>query len=232
MRLRVTPVDGVVVVVPSGFDLRRVPAFVEEHRGWVEKALEEVGAQPGGGVDPSSRPERIAVAAIDRVWDLEWHPTDSSHIAIEEGPFRLRISGPIEEAGLWREALRRWLIERGREHLPGWVEEMSALLRLRVDRITIRCQRTRWGSYTARPGRDGTISLNAQLLFLSHRLVRYVILHELCHAVHPNHSPAFWALMRTHEPESDRLRSELRSAHRQVPRWVLARSSSEPRGAS
>jgi predicted metal-dependent hydrolase len=167
-------------------------------------------------------PDQITLAAIDRTWQVEWLAVPENSVTVNpSGPFELQIRGDIDDGAAWRAALRSWLIERGREHLIPWTEEMSATLSVELERITIRCQRTRWGSHTTRPGRPGTVSLNAQLLFLPHSLARYVILHELCHAVHADHSAAFWALVQRHEAASDRLRAELRGAWRHVPQWVL-----------
>jgi len=56
----------------------------------------------------------------------------------------------------------------------------------------------------------------------SPELVRYVFLHELCHSVHLNHSAKFWNLLRQHEPQTDRLRKELRTAWSYVPGWFTA----------
>ena len=132
------------------------------------------------------------------------------------GSSRLQLSGSISDPAAWRSVLRRWLIERGREHLIPRAEDMAHALGIHIERVSIRCQKTRWGSYSTK----GTISLNAQLLFLPERLVRYVLAHELCHAVHANHSPSFWRLLQTHEPDADRLRTELRAARRFVPGWI------------
>ena len=66
----------------------------------------------------------------------------------------------------------------------------------------------------------GTISLNYKLLFLPRPLVRYVLLHELCHTRQSNHGVAFWALVAQHAPDYRRLRAELRRAGPCVPEWA------------
>jgi len=220
VNLRVSPADGLVVVVPVGFDLRGIPDLLEEHSEWIARAMARIGP-----ISPrtaqAEKPKEIRLIAIDRTWRVEWSEETAVSSRVESsGAFGIRVSCVTRDGESWRDGLRRWLIERGREHLIPWTEEMASTLDVSLDRITIRCQKTRWGSYTSRPGRPGRVSLNAQLLFLPHRLARYVILHELCHAVHANHSAQFWRLMRTHEPESDSLRTELRTAWKHVPLWV------------
>jgi len=218
VRFRVTVSDGLVVVTPEGFDRRLIPELLEEKRDWLAHALRQVEEYRAARPSADLRPTMIELLAISQTWQLDWEETHELRVSVAElGPLRLQLSGSIRDRAAWCPALRRWLIERGREHLIPWVEDLAQTLGIHVQRVSIRCQKTRWGSYS---GKTGTISLNAQLLFLPERLVRYVLLHELCHAVHPNHSPSFWNLVRVHEPETDRLREELRSAWKHVPWWI------------
>ena len=217
VRFRVTLSDGLVVVVPKGFDRGQIPELVEEEREWIARALKEIETRRADLPPADHRPETIDLPAIGQSWRLEWNETAGEKVSIAvTGPLRLRVSGPISDRAAWGAALRRWLLERGREHLIPWTEDLARTIGVRVRRSSIRCQRARWGSYST----SGTISLNAQLLFLPERLVRYVLLHELCHAVHPNHSSSFWDLVRTHERDVDGLRKELRAAWRLVPTWL------------
>jgi len=217
VRFRVTIPDGLVIVIPKGFDRGRIPKLVEEKRDWIARALREIEAHRVALPPTDQRPETIELPAVGRTWRLEWDETADEKLSIAEiEPSRLRLSGSIADRSAWRSALRGWLLERGREHLIPWAESMASVLGVQVRRVSIRCQKTRWGSYST----NGTIALNAQLLFLPERLVRFVLLHELCHVLHPNHSPSFWDLVRTHEPDTDCLRKELRGGWRYVPIWL------------
>jgi predicted metal-dependent hydrolase len=217
VRFRVTMSDGLVVVIPKGFDRGQIPKLVEERRDWIARALKEIDARRGALPPTDHRPETIELCAIGRTWRLEWDETADEKVSITEiEPSRLRLAGSIEDRSAWRSTLRGWLVERGREHLIPWAESMASALGVQVQRVSIRCQKTRWGSYST----NGTINLNAQLLFLPERLVRFVLLHELCHAVHPNHSSSFWDLVRSHEPDADCLRKQLLGGWRYVPAWL------------
>ena len=79
---------------------------------------------------------------------------------------------------------------------------------MRPARLAIRGQRTRWGSCTSR----GTVSLNWRLVLLPSRLADYVIVHELCHLRHMNHSRRFWSLVASVIPDWAERRSELDAA--------------------
>lgn len=75
--------------------------------------------------------------------------------------------------------------------LPQRVAYLAAKHSLRYGRVTIRATRSKWGSCTA----EGNISLSLYLMTLPEHLRDYVIIHELCHTVHHNHSPRFHALV-------------------------------------
>ena len=75
--------------------------------------------------------------------------------------------------------------------LPSRVEELASRHGLRYGKVTIRAARSKWGSCTA----QGNISLSLYLMTLPEHLRDYVILHELAHTVHHNHSPRFHSLV-------------------------------------
>jgi predicted metal-dependent hydrolase len=112
--------------------------------------------------------------------------------------------------------LRRWLTRYAQQQLEPWLRRVSVETGLTFTQVTIRGQKSRWGSCSRRR----TISLNYKLLFLPPHLVRHVLIHELCHTQHLNHSAKFWALVSQKEPAYRPARVELRSAWRSVPRWT------------
>lgn len=87
-----------------------------------------------------------------------------------------------------------------REVVPQRVGTLAAENGLVVKRVTIRNQRTRWGACTDR----GTLSLNWRLVLLSATLQDHVILHELAHLKHLNHSDNYWRFLRDLDPDCDR----------------------------
>ena len=90
--------------------------------------------------------------------------------------------------------------------LPRRVAELAHLHGFSYAGLTIRNSKTRWGSCTGR----NTISLSLHLMQVPEHLQDYVILHELCHTVHHDHSPQFWALMdKVTDGKAHALRAEL-----------------------
>jgi predicted metal-dependent hydrolase len=101
--------------------------------------------------------------------------------------------------------------------LAPWLAGLAAKSGLHYERIQIRRQRTRWGSCS----RNGTISLNACLLFQPPAVANYLLIHELAHTAHMNHSRRFWKLVEKLEPEWRQLDAALTGGWRGVPSWAL-----------
>lgn len=72
--------------------------------------------------------------------------------------------------------------------------------------ITIRDQKTRWGSCSSR----GTLSFNYRLIFAPQKVLDYVVVHELCHLTHMNHSKDFWNMVEQVMPDYKTYKNWLR----------------------
>lgn len=104
------------------------------------------------------------------------------------------------------EALRH----EARELLPAMVESASHRTELGYRSISVRATRSKWGSCSSR----NDLSLSVYLMLLPDHLIDYIIVHELCHTVHRNHSAAFHALVDHHLGGREKeLNRELKQYH-------------------
>ncbi|MBS0396931.1 MAG: M48 family metallopeptidase, partial [Proteobacteria bacterium] len=131
-------------------------------------------------------------------------------------PDELVVYGAPEREAEARRQLRAFLTATARAALEPWLASLAAERGFGYARLQLRRQRTRWGSCS----RSGTISLNVCLLFQPPPVVRYLLLHELCHTRHLNHSARYWRLVEAHEPAYRALDRELTRGWRHVPAWV------------
>jgi len=209
--------DGSVeIVVPLGASARQVAGFVDRHRAWIERHR-----QRAPRVDLRFPPPGIELPALGERWQCEPGPESGARRGYVRaiggiGGGVLQLQRGAGEAAL-RSALREWLCERARQALEPQLAQLAADFGLQYRRVQIRRQRTRWGSCSAL----GTISLNCCLLFHRPAVVRYLLVHELAHRTHMNHSARFWGLVAHYEPDWRACDRELVSGWDRVPGWVL-----------
>lgn len=215
VRLKVLPSGQVELSLPPRCDPAMLPAFVAQHRDWLMQAVGKAQAAHARRVAERVPPREVAFAALDECWQVDY--------------CRAARDGWWERAGRglllrhhgednWDEVLRRWAMQRARLALAPWLATVAEETELAYRAMSVRAQKTRWGSCSA----SGTIQLNYRLLFLPPPVVRYLMIHELCHTVHMNHSSRFWNLVARKEPRWRELDVGLRgAAARHVPPWAL-----------
>lgn len=217
--LKISITGELEVIVPKGFNPKNIPEILQKKRRWIDRVTRRMETQRAlVGVDASEQyPDRVILSAIAEDWQIDYHPNHQLGIrAIEHSRLRLRLQGNTQDAEICKIALRQWVVHKARLHLLPWLRHLSQEYQLPYKQATIRQQKTLWGSCSARK----TISLNCKLLFLPDTLVRYVLLHELCHTIHLNHSAEFWALVERYEPDYAALDASLRDARYLVPPWM------------
>lgn len=219
LRFRVTVDKGLEIVVPRGYDQRRIPAVLNTNQLWVQTALERVAQarRQQAAAPDQAIPSTITLASVGRIWQVETIAARSRTATVEEpAPDRLILRGRIDDAEICEAALQRWVLRQAHEILIPWLGHVSREIEIPFARTAIRKQKSRWGSCS----RIGTISLNAKLLFIDPDLVRYILIHELCHMREMNHSSRFWKLVSAHVPDYKQAHRRLTVAWRQMPRWV------------
>jgi len=219
VRLQLSIQEGLTVVVPRNYDLRRVPAIVEKKRSWIEAHLRRFAdaSEVADRRPAAALPETLELPALGESWLIEYRPTNTRVVGvIIEQPGRITVYGAVSDHAACREALKRWLHLRTREELVPWLARLAGQSGFKFNEALIRGQKTRWASCSPK----GTISLSFKLLFLERDFVRCVLLHELCLTVLMNHSPRFWALLGGLEPECRAIHKRMRDGWKRVPAWV------------
>lgn len=214
LQLRITPWQGVEVVIPRHVSRERARAFVARHRQWIRDTWTRMREQM---VDADlTLPSAIEMRAIDERWDVRYRSRGGGRARVTTTGSTLTVhyDGHDEQAA--RKALRRWLMERARSHFEEYLPHICRATGFSFKKLQIRGQASRWGSCSSHK----TLSLNYKLLFLEPELVRYLIIHELAHTRHLDHSPRFWRLVEEFEPQCRELDQELGESWRDVPAWV------------
>lgn len=219
LRLKLSARDGLVVVAPRSMDRRRLLKLVAGKAEWIAARMSEFDSvRHLLNSEPAPRPQAFDLPALAQSWRVEYLTTRSRTVGARIArPGRIVVAGAVDNVAACHAALGRWLARHAKEAIPPWLDNLAMQTGLRYADLTIKNQRTRWGSCAP----TGRISLNCKLLFLPPELVRYVMAHELCHLLEANHSERFWAHVRRLEPTADSLHGRMRDAWKYVPAWAL-----------
>ncbi|MBW4522512.1 MAG: M48 family metallopeptidase [Scytolyngbya sp. HA4215-MV1] len=218
VNLKISRLGKLEVIVPRGFDQRRIPGILQRKQDWIHKATQRIEQQRSlASATPAEiLPKQISLLAISETLRVAYCNGSRLRVSTFEKGNNLTVWANEGQPEICQEILRRWLGRKAEEHLIPWLRSVSGEIDLPFTSASVRGQKTLWGSCSRRK----TISLNYKLLFLPDPLVRYVFVHELCHTVHLNHSKDFWYLVGEYEPDYKNLDKELNHAQRYVPLWA------------
>ncbi len=221
--------DGLVVVVPRGFDPEGIPSILERKRPWIERtaARAEVRREELAAEASVALPRVLELPCLGTKWKVDYVAPRAGAgagkrtVARERSGRQLAVHGEEKDTAACQAALRRWMVRKARMTLVPRLAVLACEHGFALGPVSVRMQRTRWASCSRRHA----VSLNVKLLFLPPELVDYVLLHELCHTLRPDHSAAFWALLAERQPDYRAKRRRMREAHRFVPEWFEEQGS-------
>jgi len=196
--------DGTAVAtIPARGSEREARRFVEEHREWLERARERQRHRPRGA--------EVWTVGTHVLWRGEMCEVrvaadgDKPQVCLASDVFRVaRLEGDL------RPTLEAHFGRRAKIELPARTWELAAVTGVEVKQVTVRNQRSRWGSCSA----NGTISLNWRLGQTPDSVRDYIIYHELMHLREMNHSERFWARV-----------EEVCPGWREAERWIKRNGS-------
>jgi predicted metal-dependent hydrolase len=196
--------DGTAVAtIPARGSEREAVRFVEQHHAWLERARARQAKRPRGaevwtvGTHVLWRGEMTAVRVAAE--------GEKPQVCLAADVFRVaRLDGDL------RPTLEAHFARRAKIELPGRTWELAAVTTVEVKHVTVRNQRSRWGSCSA----NGTISLNWRLVQTPDFVRDYIIYHELMHLREMNHSERFWARV-----------AEVCPGWRDAERWIKRNGS-------
>jgi len=180
--LRLAPDGAARVTVPRAGNAAEARRFALRHAAWLERQLLRRARSPG---PPASWAVGTEILFRGEPVRLELQPGPEG-TAIRFADQVLPAPPPGEDL---RPTVEAHLQNLAMRELPARLLELAAAHGLTVRRVTVRAQRSRWGSCSAR----GTISLNWRLIQTPPPVSDYILLHELAHRRHMNHSARFWA---------------------------------------
>ena len=192
--------DGRVEVhAPVATPFVEVRRIVDEFRPWIERKREEVKSRlkkkrqrsfdDGDTVPYQGGTLTLSVAECERpAMEPVTRDGESLTVRVQAG------LTPVSRSAVVRYAVLQWLLGEAREVLHEHHVSASKKVGRSARRVVVKDMASRWGSC----GPDRRMSLNWRLVLAPPSVIEYVLVHELCHIEHPNHSRAFWKLVGQH----------------------------------
>jgi predicted metal-dependent hydrolase len=198
MGVWVGPGAGLVATVPLGTPPSRIEPFLAQHARWILRQLARMRALGAPRWWPYG--DRLLYRGIEHAVSIRKHPEPGVERAEggadgTDGPaLVVNLRSPTVEAA--RRRLKDWLKVEARLWLTIRAEQLSRQMGVSWTRLSVRDQRRRWGSCS----RAGRLSFNYRLIMAPPAVLDYVVIHELAHLRHQNHSRRFWDVVRAYDP--------------------------------
>jgi predicted metal-dependent hydrolase len=185
--------DGKIVIRLA----RRLSAHEErEHIAWLLKRMERVWARESvrTSVDPfrpllEGAQELLVETNLGKTWRFVLQPSSRATVKVRDDVVTLGVPERLDQKRLHRHLWNTlaWLM---RENIEQFVHSCNErTFQSPLSAIKIRAMTSQWGSCSSR----GVVTLNPALLMIEKELLEYVVIHELAHTLHKNHSVRFWA---------------------------------------
>lgn len=177
---------NVFVVVPRDLEQERITKLLKDKNRWIkEKIALHREAQP--------KSEKQFVSGegfsyLGRNYRLKVNKGYYQPIKLINGRFSITLMAGSGNGGLIRDSLLSWFKQHAELKLKEKAKRYAKMIGVEYSSIGIKTYKSRWGSCSP----EGDINFNWKIIMAPNRIVDYVVVHELCHLIHHDHSPKFW----------------------------------------
>ena len=189
--------QGVVqVIVPKNLPQKEIDDLLKQKSNWIRQKLIIQQSVPLS--TPKEFVSGESFSYLGRNYRLKVLKGDLQPVKLKQG--YLQVTVPMEQKSdqaLIRKLLQDWYLDRASDKLEQKSIKYSEQMGVQPTKIKVKEYKSRWGSCNSR----GEISYNWKIIMTPHRIVDYVVIHELCHLIHHNHSPEYWHQVRSIVPD-------------------------------
>lgn len=194
IRIKISREGDLSVVLPLGISAKHAHEFIHKKSHWIAKNVKKSSSRIN-----IEFPDFLNLTLLGERWDIDYvkancHSKDDpkNRISLEEKfEKQLVITGNIENWIVTKKILNHWCRIKSKRIFTIMLQGLAEEHGFHFNKLTIRTQKTRWGSCSTKKN----INLNSKLLLMPENIVKYVMIHELCHTIEMNHSSNFWQLV-------------------------------------
>lgn len=195
---------AVSVVVPLHTSIEKIDQLLLGKRQWIK---EKMALQRD--MAPASSKQFVSGEAfpyLGRNYRLKVENGSFAPVKLLQGRLLVQVPEGSQQPHMIRNALVRWYKRQAEQKLREKVMRYALLVGVKPAGVHIKTFKSRWGSCTAK----GELEFNWLILLAPNRMVDYVVVHELCHLIHHDHSPLFWQEVGRVMPDYQQCREWLR----------------------
>ncbi|MDR3560276.1 MAG: SprT family zinc-dependent metalloprotease [Negativicutes bacterium] len=209
VRIRIVPPAAIEVVAPTGLSQKEIELLLHKRTTWIAAQLARLAVVAASPLNASLADDAplLYLGLIRRLAVLP-SPARRAKVVLEDERLAVYLpaTSPDDKADLVADALRKWYIRSASQLLTERTAYWAREIGVRPHRLSIRDQKTRWGSASTR----GNVNYNWRIIMAPPETVDYLVVHELCHIKVPNHSATFWLLVSQSVPDYKQHRAWLR----------------------
>ena len=179
--------DGAVsIVVPHNLENERISKILNDKRQWIRnKIFLHQDAMP---VSDKQFVSGESLPYLGRNYRLKVNRGHYQPVKLVNGRLLVTVPNGSEQPHMIRNALVRWYKQHAEAKLKEKTKRYAVIMGVEPSDVAIKSFKSRWGSCSAK----GKIDFNWKIILAPNRMVDYVVVHELCHLKHHDHSPKFW----------------------------------------
>lgn len=190
MRIKIHPENGVSVTLPKNYTEKHAVSFISDKEAWIRKSLKKT----------LTIKQQNTVFTEQTIFNTKFHKLQIQ----KHSKASLKFDVKNRVMNIWypefaginderiqdfiRQTIIKTLRFEAKQYLPNRTRELAELHEIKANDVKVRNNKTRWGSCSGK----NNLNLNIHLMRLPNELIDYVILHELAHVKHKNHSKHFW----------------------------------------
>lgn len=195
---------AVSVIVPVSTSIEKIDQLLLSKRLWIK---EKMALQRD--MAPASSKQFVsgeAFSYLGRNYRLKVECGPFAPVKLLQGRLVVQTPEGSQQAHMIRNALVRWYKRQASLKIREKVKRYAPMVGVEPTGVAIKTFKSRWGSCTAK----GELEFNWRIMLAPNRMVDYVVIHELCHLIHHDHSPEFWREAMRVMPDSQQCREWLR----------------------
>jgi predicted metal-dependent hydrolase len=188
--ISIKPFEPLKVTLPVFVSFKKVEQFLDEKEQWIHRTLDKIRKlEDQYTIFKENTPFHTHEHELAIVRTEEERPK----VSLKDKKILVELPGSADVQSTEIQQIIRWGIQaawrkEARKYLPARLSEFSGKYGLSFNKVIIKNNKTRWGSCSQK----NNINLSLHLMRLPDHLIDYILLHELAHTVHKNHSKRFW----------------------------------------